>query len=140
MSIDPDPFREMFAALESVNSDEAPPPRDEGPQVAEEFEEPPIREELIEPPIRSSEPPPSKQEIEEAATDELLKIATQEEKALQDVRNTMRSKDTFLIRCPKGCQIRVKEQHRGRSGKCPRCKSDFVIPKKSPPKKTDETA
>jgi hypothetical protein len=123
MSIDPESFRQMFASSE--------------PPVSGEFDEPPIRSELIEPPIRSLEPPPSKQEIEEAAADELLKIAAEEERELQKTRKTLRSTDTFLIRCPNGCQIRVKEQHRGRSGKCPRCQAEFVVPKKSAPKTTE---
>ena len=130
MSIDPDPFREMFAAAEPYTPDEEPPTADEEPQVFDDFEEPPIRQELIEPPIRTLEPPPSKQELEELATDELLKIAAQEEQELKGIRKTFQSKDSFLIRCPNGCQIRVKEKHRGRKGKCPRCQAEFVIPKK----------
>jgi predicted Zn-ribbon and HTH transcriptional regulator len=130
MAIDPDMFREMFAASESLESDE---------EVLDsaEFEEPPVRSELVEPPIRREEPPPSKQELEVAAADELLKIAAEEEKDLQNVRKTLRSKDTFLIHCPKGCQIRVKEQHRGRAGKCPRCQSEFIVPKKALPNKAE---
>ena len=119
-SIDPDSFDEMFAAAES--------------QETVEFDEPPVRE-LEEPPIRFTEPPRSKQEIEADAADELLKIAAEEEKHVENVRKELRAKDTFLITCPNGCRIRVKEQHRGRSGKCPRCQSEFVIPKKVEPKK-----
>ena len=126
MSIDPDAFRRMFAAAESQMPEEFP----------EEFEEPPVQDGLIEPPIRFEEPPPSKQELEAAAADELLKIAAEDERALQEARKAQRSKDTFVICCPKGCQIRVKEQHRGRSGKCPRCQSEFVVPKKAVPKKS----
>ena len=65
MSIDPDAFRQMFAASE--------------PQASPESEEPPMREEFIEPPIRFEEPPLSPQEIDAAAADELLKIAAAEE-------------------------------------------------------------
>ena len=120
MSIDPDAFREMFAASE--------------PQAAPESDEPPIRDEFIEPPIRFEEPPLSPQEVDAAAADELLKIAAADEQALQKLRKEQRSKDTFVITCPKGCQIRVKESHRGRSGKCPRCQSEFIVPKKPNPK------
>ena len=123
-SIDPNSFDEMFAAAES--------------QETVEFDEPPVRSEVEEPPIRFVEPPMSKQELEAAAADELLKIAAEEEKALESVRKELRAKDTFLITCPNGCRIRVKEQHRGRSGKCPRCQSEFVIPKKVEPKKTKD--
>lgn len=120
MSIDPDAFRQMFAAS--------------APQASPESEEPPMREEFIEPPIRFEEPPLSPQEIDAAAADELLKIAAADEQALQKLRKEQRSKDTFVITCPKGCQIRVKESHRGRSGKCPRCQSEFIVPKKPSPK------
>jgi predicted Zn-ribbon and HTH transcriptional regulator len=118
MSIDSDAFQEMFATFEATSSDE--------------FDEPPVRSELIEPPIRSAEPPPSKQELEAAAADELLKIAAAEEKDLEKVRKSQQNKDTFVICCPKGCRIRVKEKHRGQAGKCPRCQSEFVVPKKAP--------
>ena len=106
-SIDPNSFDEMFAAAESHQADD--------------FDEPPVRSEVEEPPIRFAEPPMSKQELEAVAADELLKIAAEEEKDLQSVRKELRAKDTFVITCPNGCRIRVKEQHRGRSGKCPRC-------------------
>ena len=69
--------------------------------------------------------------------EELLKIAADEEKDIQRVRLTQRSKDTFVIFCPQGCRIRVKEKHRGMSGKCPRCQSEFVVPKKPVPKKVE---
>src|SRR5262249_167804 len=61
---------------------------------------------------------------------ELHKIATEEEKDIQKVRKSQRSKDTFMIFCPQGCRLRVKEKHRGRTGICPRCQSEFVVPKK----------
>ncbi len=102
---------------------------------------PPIQIELAAPPIRSiEEPPPSKQEVEVAAADELLKIAADEQKDIQQVRKTIRSKDTFIVFCPQGCRIRVKERHRGKSGKCPRCQCDFVVPKKPVPKKSEADA
>lgn len=34
----------------------------------------------------------------------------------------------FLIFCPYGCRVEVKEQHRGMSGRCPRCKAPFIVP------------
>jgi CxxC motif-containing protein len=71
---------------------------------------------------------------ENAHGDELLKIAADEEKDIQQVRKSLRSKDTFVIFCPSGCRIRVKEKHRGKSGKCPRCQAEFVVPRKQAPK------
>jgi predicted Zn-ribbon and HTH transcriptional regulator len=75
-------------------------------------------------------PPPAEGE-------DLLKIAADEEQDIQRVRKTLRSKDTFVIFCPNGCRIRVKERHRGKTGKCPRCQSEFVVPRKLAPKKPD---
>jgi len=114
VSVDPKMFHRKFVASE--------------PQRRDDFEEPPIRSGSIEPPVRADEPPPTKEELEAVAAEELLKIATDEER---DFRNALRSKDSFIIFCPKGCRIRVKEQHRGRSGKCPRCQSEFVVPDKT---------
>lgn len=34
----------------------------------------------------------------------------------------------FLIFCPYGCRVEVKEQHRGMSGRCPRCRAPFIVP------------
>ena len=105
--------------------------------IASEPDEPEIRAEKFEPPVRSEEPPPSKQEIESAAAEDLLKIAAAEEKDINHVRKSLRSKDSFVIFCPQGCRIRVKERHRGRAGKCPRCQSEFVVPRKVTPKKAE---
>ena len=111
------------------------------PSVASEPTLPPVQAELVAPPVRSiEEPPPSMQEVEAAAADDLLKIAADEQKDIQQVRKTIRSKDTFIVFCPQGCRIRVKERHRGKSGKCPRCQCDFVVPKKPVPKKSEADA
>ena len=102
---------------------------------------PPIHSNVDAPPVHSIvEPPPSKQEIEAAAAEDLLKIAADEEQDIQQVRKTIRSKDTFIVFCPQGCRIRVKERHRGKSGKCPRCQCEFVVPKKPVPKKSEADA
>lgn len=128
MSFDSDSFREMFELSGLPDADQS----DVADEPTIEDFEPPIRNEVIEPPIRSLEPPPSKMELEAAAADELLKIAAQEEQDIKKVRQSLAAKDTFLMRCPNGCTIRVKEQHRGRAAKCPRCKCDLVVPKKKP--------
>lgn len=93
------------------------------------------------PPLPSAAEPPIQNEAAEAAEpeapkeDELLKIASEEELDIQRVRKTLRSKGTFVIFCPQGCRIRVKEEHRGRKGNCPRCHCEFVVPKTAPVKK-----
>ena len=102
---------------------------------------PPLQSDSSPPPVRSiDEAPPSVQEVEAAAAEDLLKIAADEEQDIQQVRKTIRSKDTFIVFCPQGCRIRVKERHRGKSGKCPRCQCDFVVPKKPVPKKSEAAA
>jgi ribosomal protein L40E len=75
----------------------------------------------------------------------LLRIAQQEEADIQQVKRTYREKvrGGFVVYCPMGCRIRVAERHRGKTGKCPRCGSLFVVPLKSAPKaapKADEAA
>ena len=50
---------------------------------------------------------------------ELLKTAVDEEQDIQRVRKTIRDKDSFIIFCPQGCRIRVKDRHRGKNRKMP---------------------
>lgn len=38
----------------------------------------------------------------------------------------------FIIFCPYGCRIEVKEQHRGMNGRCPRCQAPFIVPVNPP--------
>lgn len=118
-------------------------------QIAEEApaaEEPPVQEAATysiaapvtsgaaEAPATTEEPPAAPEE------EDLHRIATDEEKDIAKVRKSLRSKDTFVIFCPNGCRIRVKEKHRGMSGKCPRCQSTFVVPPKQISKAPVEVA
>lgn len=41
------------------------------------------------------------------------------------------SPDGVLVYCPHGHRIEVKERHRGRRGRCPRCRAPFYVPEKS---------
>ena len=34
----------------------------------------------------------------------------------------------FIIFCPYGCKIEVKEKHRGNVGRCPKCRAPFMVP------------
>ncbi len=34
----------------------------------------------------------------------------------------------FIVFCPYGCRIEVKESHRGMNGKCPKCRAPFFVP------------
>ena len=115
-----------------------PPLRAENiePPIRAETSEPPVRSELSEPPVRSTSTGRSAG-ADDSMAEELLKIAADEEKDIQQVRKSQRSKNTFLIFCPQGCRIRVKEKHRGKSGKCPRCQCEFVVPRKAVSKKAE---
>jgi hypothetical protein len=39
-----------------------------------------------------------------------------------------RTANGFIIFCPYGCKIEVKDQHRGMTGKCPKCRAPFLVP------------
>jgi DNA-directed RNA polymerase subunit RPC12/RpoP len=67
--------------------------------------------------------------------DALLDIAMQEEKETRKRRKGrmqtggMRTPGGgLIIFCPYGCRIEVKEQHRGMTGRCPRCRAPFIVP------------
>lgn len=36
--------------------------------------------------------------------------------------------DRFMVFCPNGHRIQVQDKHRGRTGRCPNCKSPFFVP------------
>ncbi|MEZ6056419.1 MAG: hypothetical protein R3C01_06915 [Planctomycetaceae bacterium] len=38
----------------------------------------------------------------------------------------------FVIFCPYGCQIEVRDQHRGMTGQCPKCRAPFIVPTNPP--------
>lgn len=110
-------------------------------RVAEEVApiEPPIQEiatDIAAAPEGEMKVPAASEEPAATPEDDLHRIATDEEKDISRVRKSLRSKDTFLIYCPNGCRIRVKEKHRGLSGRCPRCQSTFVVPPKAVAKTT----
>lgn len=69
---------------------------------------------------------------ETVAGDALLDIAKAEEAEITRVKKDYRNKlrNSFLVYCPMGCRIRVQDKHRGKSGKCPRCGSVYVVPLK----------
>ena len=108
---------------------------------------------LSSPPVESDAPPSfsplggaAAPPVEAAATkpalspeDELMKIAADEEAEISQVRKGLRSKDSFVVFCPQGHRIRVRDKFRGKSGKCPSCGSVFIVPKKSGPKPKKKT-
>lgn len=44
------------------------------------------------------------------------------------LRGGARTPGGFVIYCPYGCRIEVKDQHRGMTGTCPKCRAPFVVP------------
>jgi len=85
--------------------------------------------------------------------DALLDIAIQEErehrkrnKGRRTTGPVMTVGGGLIIYCPYGCRVEVKEQHRGMTGKCPRCSAPFIVPidppryKKSAAATTDAAA
>jgi len=67
--------------------------------------------------------------------DALLDIAMQEERELKKRSKGKRlagpvktAGGGLIIYCPYGCRVEVKEQHRGMTGRCPRCAAPFIVP------------
>jgi len=67
--------------------------------------------------------------------DALLDIAMQEERANTKKRRkrkltggTRTAGGGLIIFCPYGCHIEVKEDHRGMTGRCPKCRAPFFVP------------
>ncbi len=83
---------------------------------------------------------------EATAGDLLLDIAKQEESESESRRKQRgkrkpgETRAGFVVFCPWGHQIEVQEKHRGQMGKCPRCKSAFIVPQARPDGKPAESA
>jgi hypothetical protein len=83
-----------------------------------------------------SAPPEESTESHSVATggEVLLNVALEEEAEMtQRRRNTKttimpKSPDGLLVFCPHGHRVEVREKHRGKTGRCPRCKSLFFVP------------
>jgi hypothetical protein len=74
------------------------------------------------------------------AGDVLLEGAMNEEQELRkrrkqrgvSLRGGARTPGGFVIYCPYGCRIEVKDQHRGMTGQCPKCRAPFIVPTDPP--------
>ncbi len=69
--------------------------------------------------------------------DALLDIAMSEETESRKKRRTratgpIRTATGFIIFCPYGCKVEVKDQHKGMTGKCPKCRAPFIVPTAPP--------
>lgn len=78
--------------------------------------------------------------------DALFNIAMQDEAEGRKRRQQRRVAGTrtvgggFVIFCPYGCKIEVKEEHRGKNGRCPKCRAPFIVPIDPPMFKVEPTA
>jgi hypothetical protein len=84
---------------------------------------------------RRSEEGPATPHSVATGGDALFEVAMQQEKESR-VRRRRRPAMTggartpggFIIFCPYGCRIEVKDAHRGMQGKCPKCRAPFIVP------------
>lgn len=71
--------------------------------------------------------------------DVLLQVALEEQREERQRRRRRpamtggaKTPGGFIIFCPYGCKMEVKEQHRGMTGRCPKCGAPFVVPTDPP--------
>ena len=75
--------------------------------------------------------------------DALLNIALRDElearqrRAKRKVAGVRTVGGGFVIFCPYGCKIEVKEDHRGKQGRCPKCRAPFIVPVDPPMYRAD---
>ena len=78
----------------------------------------------------------------------LLEIAMQEEREQKRQRksrrvrrkNAPRASGGLLIFCPNGHRIEVQEKYRGLTGRCPKCKSPFIVPSEATSSQKEDDA
>ncbi|MBW3541221.1 MAG: hypothetical protein KY476_13210 [Planctomycetes bacterium] len=85
-------------------------------------------------PQPSTPPEPAVDHSVATAGDALLQVALAEEaeetrrRAGGGKRKRSDARQGFLIYCPNGHRIEVQEKHRGMRGRCPKCKTAFLVP------------
>ena len=71
---------------------------------------------------------------EEEDADDLMSVVMTDLKgqakreAQRSFEGGVRTAGGFIIFCPYGCKIEVKDKHRGSVGKCPKCRTPFLVP------------
>lgn len=117
-------------------------PADDGAAGYYEEEAPPVQEGYDydggEPPIQE-EPPVDTEAAPSAVADPLLAAALEEQaesgrskgRTKKPRRELKLAADAFLVYCPNGHRIVVREQYRGRVGRCPNCRAPFFVPTES---------
>ncbi|MCA9041074.1 MAG: hypothetical protein KDA65_12050, partial [Planctomycetaceae bacterium] len=77
---------------------------------------------------------------EATGADVLLNIALEEERETGRRKLQNLLPGMFIVYCPKGHRIKVREKHRGLTGKCPVCKAAFHVPAEEPKSDSEEAA
>jgi uncharacterized protein with PIN domain len=54
------------------------------------------------------------------------------------IRRGAAAEGSFTVYCPNGHRIQVADKHRGRTGKCPNCRSPFFVPQAEAPRSEAE--
>ncbi|WP_437185700.1 hypothetical protein SH668x_002815 [Planctomicrobium sp. SH668] len=119
-------------AVQQVESKLQPPVPDVSESFLDEPAEPSPAEEK---PVRQSAGDDNVSHSVATGGDALLDIARQEEK---EVKQRLKGRKLtgpvvtagggLIIYCPYGCKVEVKQEHRGMTGKCPRCAAPFIVP------------
>ena len=101
-----------------------------------------------EPEAKASDPssgqPPADPPAPAAEDDPLMASVMSDLKGRKDrevdtlarLKGGVRTAGGFIIFCPYGCTIEVKDRNRGSMGKCPKCNAPFVVPVDPPNYKT----
>lgn len=95
-------------------------------------------------------PAPTVAHSVQTAGDVLLDAAISEEEEIarrnklggtrRRVRRGGAAEGSFTVFCPNGHRIQVADKHRGRTGRCPNCRSPFIVPLADVSKTEGETA
>ena len=96
-------------------------------QYADQYagdEAPPVQDEA-EPPAPVADP------LLAAALEEQAESGRSRGRSRRPKRELRLAADAFLVYCPNGHRIVVREQYRGRVGRCPNCRAPFFVPTES---------
>jgi hypothetical protein len=89
-------------------------------------EEPPVQEQ------DAAEAPPAVHDpLLAAALEEQAESGKSRVRGKKTRRDLKLAADAFLVYCPNGHRIVVREQYRGRVGRCPNCRAPFFVPTES---------
>lgn len=87
-------------------------------------------------PVKQDEP---EDDVVSAAMSDMKETQQKAEQRLRDgFAGGVKTAGGFIIFCPYGCKIEVKEKHRGQVGKCPKCTAPFIVPVDPPAYKKEQ--